>query len=255
MNRLPPLDMHAHIDPHIDDSQLALIDGAVFAATRSLDEAAEALERSDRMIAWGVGCHPGVAKAQQGFSADRFASLLDQAAMAGEIGLDGRSRVPLATQQRSLRSELGILQSKPRLASLHSFAATSALVQELEAFPSPGFILHWWLGTEDETRRALGLGCYISVNASSVRRTELLDVIPLERVLTETDHPYGDRFGRAPRRPGALDDVESALARHFTLGHQALRTQVWRNLDRLVGEARCAALLPRSIRSILAVVG
>ncbi len=254
MNRLPPLDVHAHIHPKIDASQLALINGVVFAATRSLDEAAEALTRSDRLIAWGVGCHPGVPEAQRGFSARRFAALLDQTAIAGEIGLDGRSRVPLATQAKTLRLALGILQSKPRLASLHSFAATGKLVHELEGLPSSGFVLHWWLGNEDQTRQALSLGCYFSINASSVRRTDVLGMIPLNRVLTETDHPYGDHLGRAPHRPGGLDDVEAALARHFDLSHDALRTQVWRNLDQLVRETRCAGLLPRSIRSLLAVL-
>ena len=52
----PPLDLHAHVDAGIDAAELTALRAIVFAVTRSLDEAEQALKRSDRTTIWGVGC-------------------------------------------------------------------------------------------------------------------------------------------------------------------------------------------------------
>lgn len=256
MNRLPPLDVHAHVNPKIDELDLDSLNAAVFAVSRSLDEAASAVERTDRLTVWGVGCHPGLAEAEERFSADRFSSLLDRSALAGELGLDGKSPVPLAKQQQVLRAALKVLQDKPRLVSLHSFRATEELITELETTSPGGVVLHWWLGNAEQTKRAIRLGACFSVNSSSVRRRDILQRLPLDRVLTETDHPYGNHHGRgrALKQPGFVGDVEAALAEHYATAPGEIRTAVWRNMGRLVADTRCSRLLPRSIRSHLAIV-
>ncbi len=254
MTRLPALDLHAHIDPGIDPDELAVLSAAVFAVTRSLDETVIALRRRDRMVVWGVGCHPGLAGAHQRFSSDQFAELLEHAAFVGELGLDGRSRVPMPLQLGTLRSALEVLVETPRLVSLHSYAATEMLLDELESIRIKGVILHWWLGDAAQAKRAISLDCFFSVNASSVQRAETLAAIPLDRVLTETDHPFGDRHAPAPRRPGSVEDVEASLAAHYGISTREMRHQIWRNLGRLVRETGSSGLLPRAVRSELAAL-
>lgn len=251
MTHLPPLDLHAHVDPAIDRSDLDALDGVVFAVTRSLAEAAVALDRTDDPVVWGVGCHPGLARAQKGFSVDEFARLLDQTPFVGEFGLDGSSRVAMSVQRATLRMALSVLAQTPRLVSLHSHGATEALIEELEATPIRGAILHWWLGDAELTRRAIDLGCYFSVNASSVRNGEVLDLIPRRRLLTETDHPFGDRYASQPRKPGNVDDAERSIARRNRAQPLAVRRRLWQNLGDLVRETGCGALLPLAIQSTL----
>lgn len=253
MRALPPLDLHAHIDPDIAPSDLNDLRAVVFAVTRSLDESQQALKRTDPTTVWGVGCHPGLAGAQRTFAVGEFSRLLESTAFAGELGLDGKSRVPIAAQRETLRSALVALASKPRLVSLHSYAATEALLDELEATPIRGAVLHWWLGDAELTERAVRLGCYFSVNISSVRKRELLSAIPADRLLTETDHPFGDRRSRGDHAPGLVDDVERSLARHHSLAVSDVRLLVWRNLSRLVREVGCSPMLPREVRTWLAV--
>lgn len=60
----------------------------------SLDEAALAVHQQDATIAWGVGCHPRIPKAQNAFDIIRFGELAAKTAIVGEIGLDSGSRVP-----------------------------------------------------------------------------------------------------------------------------------------------------------------
>ena len=252
MTALPPLDLHAHIEPTIKTEELDALDAVIFAVTRSLEEAGVALARDDRTTVWGVGCHPGLASSHAGFTTDSFAKLVEQSAFVGEIGIDGKSRIPVDQQRATLRSALQILSTTPRLISLHSAGATADVIEELEATPVRGAILHWWLGDETLTTRAIALGCYFSVNAAAVaRRQSLLDTIPLDRLLAETDHPFGDRQTK-PHRPGNVAPVEHAIASHHDISLEHTRRLMWHNLRRLIHQTRSGWLLPKAIRAVLA---
>lgn len=251
MTRLLPIDLHAHIELAISARDLVDLRSFVFAATRSLDEAEQALRRSDDWTVWGVGCHPGLVGAQRAFTPGRFERLISQTAYVSEVGLDGKSRVPMDLQLQTLDAILQTLQSVPRIASIHSAGATDQVLRALKARPVEGIVLHWWLGGPDQTARALELGCYFSVNLSSVRRRDILNLIPSDRVLPETDHPFGDRYGGVGRRPGRVTDVEAALARHYRLDADTIRTQTWHNLRDLSAATGVAGILPRPVRVAL----
>ena len=119
MSALPPLDLHAHIDTSVPADDLAGLGAVVFAATRSLTEAALAVQRHDDRIIWGVGIHPGLARSHTGFDHDTFTQLIDRTPLVSEIGLDGKSRVPMDRQQATLRRVLAVLARTPRIASIH----------------------------------------------------------------------------------------------------------------------------------------
>jgi TatD DNase family protein len=252
MTSPPPLDLHAHIDASIEPSELMALQAAVFAVTRSLDEASLALRRADSTTVWGVGCHPGLAGAQRSFSVERFVELIEGTPFVGEIGLDGNSRVPMETQLATFRSILEVLRSKPRISTIHSYAARDEALAAIAEIGPRGAVLHWWLGAPTETERAVELGCYFSVNASMLKRLDLLKAIPLERVLTETDHPFGDRGSKSVRRPGAVSDVEHVLADMYGVQVGTVRWQLWRNLRSLTSEVGVGAELPREFRRHLA---
>ncbi|MEU9477128.1 TatD family hydrolase [Streptomyces sp. NPDC048191] len=252
MRRLPPIDMHAHIDPDISPGDLSELGSLIFAATRSLDEAERVLKRSDPWTIWGVGCHPGLVGAQKSFDTARFAELIARTPYVSEVGLDGKSRVPLETQRATLNAVLAALQQTPRLTSIHSFAAIDVTLECLAARPTYGTVLHWWLGNETQTKRAVELGCYFSVNASMLRNPRLLESLPLDRVFPETDHPFGDRSSGQGRRPGKVENVEHALAQIHALAPDSVRKETWRNFAQLVRSTKCGTLLPRPVRVGLA---
>ncbi len=251
MRRLPPIDAHAHLDARIDHTEIRRLGALVIAMTRSLDEGDLASRRHDEFAIWGVGCHPGLKKAQDGFDSSRFEELLARTAVAGELGLDGKSRVSMEQQLDTLSKALDILRRTPRLASLHSYAAIEELLEVLERGPSPGIILHWWLGDARQTQRAVESGCYFSVNASSSRRKDMLARIPPDRLLTETDHPFGDRQSR-PQRPGNVDVVEAAIGSLHSMKSDEVRQLMWSNLRQLIVETGCSAVLPHGLRVALA---
>jgi TatD DNase family protein len=109
---------------------------------------------------------------------------------------------PMEAQLTALRAALEISSDTPRLLSLHSYKVTDLMLRELQHFQPQGAILHWWLGTPEATEAAVEAGAYFSVNASQAKKWPGLRLLPLDRVLLETDHPFGDRAERDARRPG-----------------------------------------------------
>ena len=59
MTTLPPIDLHAHLDAGIAASNLTELAALVFAATRSLEEAEQALARADAWTIWASGVTRG----------------------------------------------------------------------------------------------------------------------------------------------------------------------------------------------------
>jgi TatD DNase family protein len=113
-------------------------------------------------------------------------------------------------------------------------------------------VLHWWLGDADQTARALELGAYFSINFANLKHREVIAAIPVERLLAETDHPDGNRWGSQPRQPGNVSKVERSLGELHGMSPDSFRRQCWSNIKRLTAEAECEGLLPERVQSVLA---
>lgn len=245
---LLPLDMHAHIEPDIEPMELDRLGACILAVTRSITEFQDVVRRTDHAVAWAVGCHPGLAKAVRAFSVDAFTAALRGTAVVGEIGLDGSSKVPLDEQEDVFDQTIGALVEIPRIVSVHSYRATQQVLAILERHRPKGVVLHWWLGDEAATQRAVDLGAYFSVNASQAGKWSALHLVPHDRILTETDHPFGDRAEKSPRRPGNVSSVEGRLSVALGLRPEDIRWRIWQNLAQLVDELQLHSLLPRQFQ-------
>lgn len=157
----------------------------------------------------------------------------------------------MATQLKTFRAVLHELESKPRLVSVHSNGAHIQVLRELVRHPVPGVILHWWTGGRDLTDEAVRLGCYFSVPPAAMGDLEALQAIPTDRLLSETDHPAGDRRGPTPRAPGNLKEVELRLGAKRGQDRFAMRITFWRNLGALVNAAGVRDLMPNSWLEVL----
>jgi TatD DNase family protein len=247
MPELISLDAHAHLDPRRTSEELSDA-GAVLAMTLSLDEADKVLPRKEPLIAWGVGCHPRKAAAQQAFDPDHFAILAEHASIIGEIGLDVAYHVPLELQLKTFRSALSFAAQNPRIVSIHSFRSTNLMLQELRRTPIIAPILHWWTGTASETRQAVELGCYFSIHSAVARRSIFRTQVPPERLLVESDHGWADPPGAIPHRVIWVEYLLSAL---LGMDVRAVRQLVWQNFTEVVRLTGTRHLLPPSFASLL----
>lgn len=250
--QLPPLDLHAHVDPRVDPRALESLGAVVFAATRDTEEFERARTRTDAVTVWGLGCHPGVAAAQTAYDESRFAALLADTAFVSEVGLDGRSRVPMDRQTEVFASVLDQVARTPRLVSVHSKRATGRTLDLISEANASGVILHWWLGSVAETKRALEVGCLFSINRSMDVAKLKVAGVPLGSLLPETDHPSGNRDSTDPCQPGWTVDVEQTIAGLYGTTTEAVRQQFWRTLVGQVDDLGVLSLLPTVVQAMLA---
>lgn len=251
----PPIDAHTHIATGVMPDELLALRAVLFAATRSLSEFRSVAGRSDPLAVWGVGLHPGLKASYAKYDRGTFEQLLQRSPLVSEIGLDGRSQIPLEHQKNVLVEILELLSTTPRIVSMHSAFATGPLLEVLASCGArPGIILHWWRGTPAETRAALELGCWFSINEHEIAPEAgvVLQNAPPDRVLLETDHPHGNRT-KSPARPGGLVGLEHRLAKRWSVSPREVREGLWGNLARLVKETQTLPMFPETLRRMLIV--
>ncbi len=133
-----------------------------------------------------------------------FDQLLPRAKYVGEIGLDGAPEhraswtVQLAVFEHILKS---CASAGGRVMTIHSRRAAGLVLNLLESNPGAGTpILHWFSGTKKNLQRAIDLGCWFSVGPpmlDSANGRRLFELMPKERVLTESDGPFAQMEARS----------------------------------------------------------
>lgn len=188
-----------------------------------------------------VGLHPELV-ATRHREVDQLCRLVRTSRYVGEIGLDGtpRHRGSMPLQQRVLDAVLcACRDAGGRIMTVHSRGATAAVLDAIERHPGAGTaVLHWFSGSLTELRRAVELGCWFSVGPAMVggsKGRRLVEAMPPDRVLTETDGPFTRRSGGTePLRPWDVAAAEAMLAEVWSTTAEQARERLLDNLRRLV---------------------
>ncbi len=202
--RIRGFDFHCHVDLHSDP--VALIKRCekdcitVLAVTTTPKAYAQnqVWTKDSNYVHTAVGLHPELV-------GDRYSEIdlleeqIRDCAFVGEVGLDGspQYRSNYEKQKEVFTRTLEVSQKYGgRIMSIHSRGAAKdviSLIEKCVDTENVKTILHWFSGSHEDTRRAIDIGCYFSVN-SVMLKTEngrrLLRIIPRERLLTETDSPF-----------------------------------------------------------------
>lgn len=150
-----------------------------------------------RHIRLALGLHPLKAvegKAQLAL----FRKLVGQTSYIGEIGLDF-SREGVATKDEQLevlRDVLSAIRGKKKVVSVHSRKAEKDLLELLCEYEIESVIFHWYSGPVNLIPAILEQGYYFSVNEAmclSKNGRAIIEKIPQDRLLTETDAPYNEK--------------------------------------------------------------
>lgn len=209
---LSVVDFHCHLD---------LYENPALAARRAHELGAYILSVTTTPSAWAgtnalaqgygrirtsLGLHPQVAGSRIA-ELEIFDEFIHETRYVGEVGLDGSPSCQnsWAKQLLAFRHILKASASAGgRILTIHSRHATTAVLDELDLYPDAGIpILHWFTGTKSELMRAIGRGCWFSVGPAmlaSAKGRAMASLMPSDRVLTETDGPFGklDKQGLAP---------------------------------------------------------
>jgi TatD DNase family protein len=243
--------MHCHLDfldAPAEFAQAAAVRGlGFFSATvtpAGFEAACAALANSPN-VRVGVGLHPwwihdgrcGVA------DVERVCAFVRKARFVGEIGLDFGKRCA-STRDEQLAAFRQVVTACAheggRLLTVHAVRAADAVLDVLDqtrCLEDNQVILHWYSDSNPALWRAIRAGCYFSVNPrmlATKRGREYAKLIPVERMLLETDLP--------PETGGSfsLDAWEAELA------------QTLAELERIRG-AKLASVLAQNSRTLLAL--
>jgi TatD DNase family protein len=242
------VDFHCHLDLYPDhaaavrDADAAgVFTLAVTTTPRAWPRNHELAQRTKHVRA-ALGLHPQLV-AERESEIDLWDQYLSETRYVGEVGLDAGPRFfkSLDAQKRVFQHVLQrCAQAGGKIITVHSIRSAKSVLDLVEANLPPErgkIILHWFTGTKSEAKRALELGCYFSINAGMLdneRHAPMVQVIPLNRMLTETDGPF-TRTGERPSEPTDVAAVVEALARLHGLQPAAVASGVRDNLWALLG--------------------
>ncbi len=159
----------------------------------------------------------------------------------GEVGLDhaDEHRGPRAAQLDWFHAccDLALEASLP--VCVHVRETEAEVLGVLRAHPGLKGVMHYWTLDWEWAQRFLELGFHISFSGVVTRatRTDLREVaarVPAERLLLETDAPWGTPRGRSGRmRPAWIVDTARVVAEARGLGLEELAELEARNAHAL----------------------
>jgi TatD DNase family protein len=237
------IDTHCHVDLYPKPTEVAAGADRAGVLTIIVTNLPSAFDRSYphvqsfRKIRLALGLHPLVAQ-KHSSERKRFKELIDKTSYIGEIGLDF-SREGYSTkgiQIESFRFILQNLQGKPKFITLHSRQAESAVLDILEEEKRSPVVFHWYSGSLETLRRALLQGHFFSINPAmlnSHKGQRIIESLPPERVLTESDGPFV-KVGNRAALPSDVALVESHLAILWKMKRHDVNTKIKDNLLELL---------------------
>jgi TatD DNase family protein len=253
------LDSHAHLDDsEFDSDRAAVIDRARAAGLRyilvagggtgpdHLDSPLAIAESYDWIYA-SVGVHPHEAQHFTDIHAEKILQLSrhPKVVAVGEIGLDYYyDHSPRDIQKQALIRQMELAREIKLPIMIHcrdAWADLRGLVAAHWQSTGLGGILHCFTGSHEDARVFLDWGFLISFagnltfkKAENIR--EVAPLIPLDRLLTETDSPYLAPIPYRGKRnePAYVRGVTQELARLRNLTVEELGHQVLENFEKFL---------------------
>ena len=238
-NAINGFDFHCHVDLFPDPP--AVIEQcereriAVLAVTTTPRAWAQNRDwtKNSALVNAAVGLHPELV-GQRYAEADLLEQLIGECRLVGEVGLDGspQHRKSFNQQKEVFSRALTAAQEYgQRVLTIHSRRAARDVIDLIEQHCDPDevlCILHWFSGSVRQAKRAVEAGCYFSVNTAMLRHERgrsLVQCVPKERLLTETDAPFM-KINGAPSQPSNAIEALGELSTLFGEPQDKLLSQI-----------------------------
>lgn len=236
-------DSHCHVDAYRYPEEVATAaeEAQIFTvAVTNLPSAyfqGEPHLRGFEFVKLAVGLHPLLVEHHTPSEKELFVEALRRTEFIGEVGLDF-SKVGRATRTEQLTSfefVLEHLQRRSNVVSLHSRGAESEVRRILFEHSVSPVVFHWYSGGLGELERVLRDGHYCSINPQmtlSKSGLRIIERIPTDRILLETDGPFCKFEGR-PAIPSDTAAVCSKLGELWSMSSADVTAVVDANFNRL----------------------
>ena len=203
------IDTHAHIDDKRfdEDRDLVLTKCSETGVKYIIDPAVNfsscervfQLSKKYDMIFSAFGIHPHDSKEANDHYLNKIEELLEdkKAVAVGEIGLDYYYDFsPKDTQKAVFKDFIKLAKKIKKPVIIHNRNSDEDVMEILESEYSPDLIgqFHCFSGNVRLAQRVLNLGFYISftgsITFSKNKYAEIVEMVPIDKILLETDSPY-----------------------------------------------------------------
>jgi len=195
------IDTHCHLDLYKDYAEVIaqskMSSTSIVAITNlpSVFERECNLFKNYSSVIVALGFHPQLVKSH-GDQVSQMLSLMPKTQFIGEIGLDYQeSNEDLKTKQKYIFKQIldNAATYGNKILSVHSRKSSEDVVAMIGSNFPGNIILHWYSGSQSTLKKALTNGYLFSVNPAmifSVSGRSIINSLPLEKILTETDGPF-----------------------------------------------------------------
>lgn len=243
------VDLHCHLDLFPDHRAAIRNAEAARVFTLAVTTTPRAWPRNQELSAGSpyvnaaLGLHPQLV-ADFVHELPLWRKSLSETRFVGEVGLDAGPRFykSFDLQKKVFRTVLeDCADIGGRILSVHSVRSAASVLELVESHLPTDLgtvVLHWFTGTLTEARRAVGLGCYFSVNTTMTQTAKgqaLIASLPIDRLLSETDGPFTRSKHSTPSCPADVIEVHSEIAKIRGASADEISQSIARNLQTLLG--------------------
>ena len=192
---------------------------------------------SSKYIRPALGFHPELLF-QYKHHIPQMWTLLNETRYIGEVGLDFKTGKDFKELQVSFFTELidRCNQIGGKILTIHSRQSADEITSIIGASFNGKVILHWYSGSKITLNQAIKNGYFFSVNYSMVKSNsgkELIKMIPLDKLLLETDSPFV-KYNKKPFTPKDIRYIVEELSVIFEVDFLRMSSILWSNFKRLI---------------------
>ncbi|AHW60631.1 TatD DNase family protein [Draconibacterium orientale] len=164
--------------------------------------------------------------------------LLHEAKYIGEVGLDFKTGKDFKELQVSFFTELieRCNQIGGKILTIHSRQSADEITSIIGASFNGKVIMHWYSGNKMTLKQAIKNGYFFSINYSMVKSNsgkELIKMIPLDKLLLETDAPF-TKYDKQPFTPKDIKYIVEELSILLGIDNVRMSSILWSNFKRLI---------------------
>ncbi len=241
---MPWFDAHCHVnelDDAAEEIQNALSENVSAMACNAVDleSMKKIMELSKRFksIRPFIGMHPSnllnMSETELEDAWKFVQENISTAAGVGETGLDYRdAETPeqRTMQQAWFEKHLQLAKEFGKPASVHSRMARDDVLRIVEKTRAKRVLLHWFMGNESQTSKAIELGCWLSIAPGVLDQPQwkrFAERVPLHKLLLETDCPVP--YNGRQSKPDWIPRIAEAVAEARKISVESLEEALEQN--------------------------
>lgn len=245
-------DTHAHLDfiENLDEviaeakknKVVSIITNSV--NLKSCQKNLELKKSNPELIKLAVGLYPEETLKKSDFvKLEKFVrENLSNITALGEIGLDFSQEKPeREIQEFIFIKELNLARKLKLPVIIHTRKAEERVLEILEDFTDLKIILHCFSGKFRLIKKAKEMGCFFSIPTNIVRSEHfqkmVSELLPKEKILTETDTPYLSPFKELSNKPSNIKESIKVISNLWNLPKKEIEEIIQKNFKKVFSDS------------------